>query len=97
MLAGGMDVFETARIEAIAGGDAKKIEAFAKVMDSLVRAGKELMNVHKDMFGLQPQVKEEAPKQQAENINNIIFSGNAADLFKLLKDKGVKNLPEEDA
>ena len=89
MIADSSDVFDTAKLEAVTSGDPKKIEAFSRVMDTIVKASKELMNVHKDMFGLQPPIKEETPKQQADTINNIIFTGNQADLFRLLKEKGV--------
>ena len=95
MILDSMDVFAVAKLVVEQGkGDAKQIEAFAKMMDTIVRANKELMNIHKDMFGLQPPEKEAV--QEADTINNVFFTGNAAELFRELKRKGVANLPREE-
>ena len=91
----GKDVFDTAKIVATSGQDARGIEAFSKVLDSMVRANKELMAVHKDMFGLQPPSAPEVAPQQADTINNIIFTGTTAEMFKKLKEVGMDKLPSE--
>ena len=94
MIEESQDVFDTARLMAISSQETKSVEAFARILDSLVKTNKELMNVHRDMFALQPPAIEEPKSQTAETINNIIFSGSASDLFRLLKDKGVTSLPD---
>jgi len=85
-------VFENAKDVALATQDNKAFDSFSKILDSMVKANKELIGVHKDMFGIKPSIVEEPKTQQADTINNIIFTGSASDLFKLLKDKGVTGL-----
>ena len=87
------EVFETAKIAAVSSGEAKQLDAFSKVMDTVVKASKELMSIHKEMFGLQPPIKEDVAPQSANTINNIIFTGTGADLIRLLREKGVGNVP----
>jgi len=82
------EVFENVKDVAIVTQDNKAFDSFSKMLDSMVKANKELIGIHKDMFGIKPSIIEEPKTQQADTINNIIFTGSADELFGRLKDMG---------
>lgn len=86
MLEKSAEVFEAAHFTATTSQNAKDIEAFARVLDSITKSSKELMTMHKDMYNFKPVI-EEKPQQQADTINNIVFTGSSTDFIEFLKSK----------
>lgn len=80
-------VFDSAHLVATTSQNPKDIEAFARILDSITKTGKELMTMHKDVYSLKPPVVEAPQAQQAETINNIIFQGSGVDFIEFVKSK----------
>ena len=95
MLEKAEDVFESSYIVASTSQNEKDISAFAKILDSVTKTGKELMSMHKDAYSLKPQIIDVAP-QQANTINNIVFQGNGADSIEYLKSKQLEDNSKKD-
>lgn len=80
-------VFEAALFTAKTSQNPKDIEAFARIMDTVTKTGKELMTMHKDIYTLKPPVVEVPQTQSADTINNIIFQGSGVDFIEFVKSK----------
>ncbi len=91
MLMKSEEIFETAHDTAKRSGNNKDIDSFAKVLDSITKSGKTLMEMHRDVFALKPPV-EEVPESVTNIQNNFVFSGTGADFVEFLKSK---QLPKE--
>lgn len=92
MLEKAADVFDSSHLVASTSQNERDISAFAKLLDSITKTGKELMSMHKDVYSIKPPIVEQP--QQAETINNIVFQGSGADFIEFLKSKQLA-APEE--
>jgi len=83
------DMFEEVRQVAVQTQNPDQYNAAARFMELSIRANRELMNTHRDIFSMKPPAPPTDPVQKAEQINNIIFQGTTEDLLDMLKNKGL--------
>lgn len=62
----------------------RAFEVFAKMMDSVVNANKELLDIQKKMRDMTGQ---KTTQSTGTNIENAVFVGSTAELSKLIKEK----------
>jgi hypothetical protein len=82
----GAELFDDVKAVALNTQDPEQYAAAARMFSEQVKVNKELMNIHKDVFGMKPRTE---PKQEAETINNVFFTGSASDVMNLLRENGI--------
>lgn len=71
--------------------DADSYGAAARWYAEVVKANKELMNVHKDVIGIKPPAPIEVAPIATQQ--NVFIATTSEELMQMLKDKGIGKLP----
>lgn len=84
------EMFNEVKDVAVRTQDPDQYNAAARFLELSIRANRELLSTHRDIFAMKPPAPVETQTQQAEQINNIIFQGTTEDLLNMLKERGLR-------
>lgn len=83
------EMFQDAKGVAVRNQDPDSYNASARFLELAIRANRELLSTHRDIFAMRPPVVTDNSGQQAEQINNVFISTSGAELLEMLAAKGI--------
>lgn len=79
----GFEMFENVSEVATLSQNADQYQASARFYSELIKANKELMNIHRDVFALKPPMPKAA--EEAKNVTNVLITTNSEDFLDRVK------------
>lgn len=84
----GFDMFEDVAAVATSTQNPDQYQASARFFSELIKANKELMNIHRDVFALKPALPK-GVETQNNTQTNVFVATTSEDLIRMLREKGV--------
>lgn len=78
----GFTLFNDVKEVAVSTQNAEQYQAAARFYSELIKANKELMNIHRDVFALKPPM----PKvEETKSVTNVLITTNSEDFLDRVK------------